>query len=470
MLFDNSINLLSREELIKEYIDDFNTSIERILMFTGEQYYTVNNDILTRKLYRYENNIPVVDIDKTNNKLAHGFMKILVDDKVNYLLTKPYTLTCRDDEYMKRVTDTLGKRFRKTLSRLGVQASNKGIGWLHPYINSSGEFKTMIVPSERVIALWSDNEREELEAIIYYEDQEYYEGKTKKTRTIIEYWTKENVDYYVMENNQVILNAEEYFEEDHLGHFKVNGKDESWQRVPFIPFRNNDMELPDIQFVKTLIDNYDLTRSDVANLLEDIKNIIMVLKGYDGEKLSDFMRDLNYYKAVKVDRDGGVDSIANTIDIQAAKEHYERLFKDINTFGQGVDKDPNTIGNAPSGVALSFLYSGLDLKCNDLEEWFKYGFEELLYFVNMYLNLTKQGDSKENIEIVFNRDIMVNESAAIADVKNSVGILSDYTVRSNHPWVRDIDEEEDRIAKESSREEQKGIPYKEQEGDLGGKE
>ncbi len=56
-----------------------------------------------------------------------------------------------------------------------------------------------------------------------------------------------------------------------------------WGKVPFIPFKNNDFELPDLQFVKTLVDNYDVTRSDVANLLEDIKNIIYALRGYGGE-------------------------------------------------------------------------------------------------------------------------------------------------------------------------------------------
>jgi SPP1 family phage portal protein len=230
----------------------------------------------------------------------------------------------------------------------------------------------------------------------------------------------------------------------------VDGQSASWGKVPYIPFKNNDFELPDLQFVKTLVDNYDLTRSDVANLLEDIKNIIYALKGYGGENLSDFMRDLAYYRAVKLDDDGGLDKVESTINIDAAKEHYEALKKDIFDFGQGVDKSSDKLGNSPSGIALKFIYSGLDMKCNGLEEWFKWGFEQLLYFVNVYLQVTKQPASDKEIEIVFNRDIAINESQAITDCVNSEGIISLETIISNHPWAKDVKEEMKRLEEEKA--------------------
>ncbi|MDQ4679442.1 phage portal protein, partial [Stenotrophomonas maltophilia group sp. RNC7] len=102
-LFNNSVNMLTKEELIKIYIDEFEASKERELMIKGENYYKVENDILDRKMIRYEDESPVEDETKTNNKLAHGFMKNLVDDKVNYLLVKPYTLNCEDEKYLKSV-------------------------------------------------------------------------------------------------------------------------------------------------------------------------------------------------------------------------------------------------------------------------------------------------------------------------------------------------------------------------------
>lgn len=455
VIFNNSINKLSKEELIKIYIDEFNTSKARKMMVKGENYYKAENDILSRTMYRYENEEKVVDKTKTNNKLAHGFMHNLVEDKVNYLLLKPYTMTCEDENHLKTVQDVLGKRFQKRLGQLGTEASNKGIAWLHPYINSNGEFKAMKIPSEQGIPLWVDNDHEELQAFIRYYDVEAYEGKEKKTVTKIEYHTPENIEYYVLQDGEVILDAEIYLDENNSydGHFKVNNEAMSWGRVPFIPFKNNDFELPDLQFIKTLIDSYDVSRSDVANLLEDIKNIIFALRGYGGENLSEFMRDLAYYRAVKLDEDGGLDKIESTINIEAAKEHYKTLKEDIFDFGQGVDENTDKIGNAPSGIALRFLYAGLDLKCNPVEEWFKWGFEQLLYFVNKYLKITKQKVSDKEITIVFNRDIAINESQAITDCQNSKGVISDKTIIANHPWVESVDDEINQIKEDNKSDE-----------------
>ncbi|SHH54743.1 phage portal protein, SPP1 family [Caloranaerobacter azorensis DSM 13643] len=453
LIFDNSVNMLTKEEIIKIFIDEFNASKERKMMLDGERYYRVENDILNRKMIRYEDEKPVIDETKTNNRLAHGFMHLLVDDKVNYLLSKPYTLTCDDEKYLEAVKQTLGKRFQKKLTQLGTEASNKGIAWLHVYIDGSGQFKTMKIPSEQCVPIWKDNDHEELQALIRYYDIEVYEGKEKKIVTKIEYWTSETVDYYVMENGEVILDSEMYLdgENNYDGHFKVNDEPGSWERVPFIPFKNNDYELPDLQFIKTLIDNYDLTRSDIANELEDIKNVIYVLKGYGGQDPSEFMRDLSYYRMIKVDADekAGVDKIETTINIEAAKEHYETLKKDIYDFGQGVDKSQDKLGNNPSGIALRFMYSGLDLKCNAMEDNFKWAFEQLIYFVNKYLEITKQPVSDKEIKIVFNRDIAINESQAIIDCQNSKGIISDKTIIANHPWVEDVDNEIEQIEKES---------------------
>ena len=459
MLFINNINQLTTAEIIKMYIDEFNVSTERQLMIKGEKYYKVENDILSRKMIRYENEVAVLDETKANNKLAHGFMHSLVEDKVNYLLVKPYTLKCDDETYLKAVEETLGDRFQKRFKQLGIEASNKGIGWLHIYIDQNGLFKTLKIPSEQDIPLWIDNDHEELQALIRYYVLETYEGKNKKLVTKIEYWTADNVEYFVKtDNGDVIVDSEMYLNDvdNYDGHFKVGDVAASWGIVPFIPFKNNDFELPDLQFVKNLVDNYDLTRSDVANLLEEVKNCVFVLKGYGGENKGEFVRDMAYSRAIKVEADehAGVDVLTPEINIEAAEKHFQQLKKDIFDFGQGVDKNSDKLGNSPSGIALKFIYSGLDLKCNALEDSFKWGFEQLLFFVNTYLNITKKANvSDKAINIVFNRDIAINESQTITDCQNSTQVISNKTIIANHPWVNDVEAELKQIEEEGKSQE-----------------
>jgi SPP1 family phage portal protein len=459
MEFRNDINILTTPELIKIEIDEFERSKERQLMIKGENYYKVENDILNRKMIRYENEKPVEDETKANHKLAHGFMHEHVEDKVNYLLSKPFTMECEDAKYLELVQDVLGKRYQHKLVQLGTECSNKGIAWSYEYIDEKGNKKSKKIPSEQCIPLWVDNDHEELQAMIRYYQVEVYEGKEKKYVTKIEYHLPDGVEYYEKtKDGDVILDAEKYLNAPDDGsillpHFTINNEPGSWERVPFVPWKNNDFELPDLQFVKTLIDEYDISRSDIGNLLEEIKDIVYALRGYGGESLSEFMRDLSYYKAIKLEEDGGLDKVEHTINIDAAEKHFQQLAKDIYRFGQAVDKSQDSLGNSPSGIALKFLYSGLDLKCNKLEDSFKWSFEQQLYFVNKYLEITRQTVSDKEISIVFNRDIAINESQAITDCQNSMGVISHQTIIENHPWTKDYDTEKARLDEEAKSQE-----------------
>jgi SPP1 family phage portal protein len=457
--FINNINELTTEELIKIYIDEWEASKERRLMISGEKYYIVENEeILSREMYRYENEKKVKDETKANHKLAHGFMHEFVDDKVNYLLVKPYTMACKDETYLKKVQEILGKRYQHRLAQLGTETSNKGIAWTYEYIDSKGNKRTMKVPAEQCIPWWTDNDHEELQAMIRYYQIENYEGKEKKYITKIEMHYPDGVEYYEKTSEgEIILDAEKYLSSSddssiRLPHFLIETESGSWDRVPFIPWKNNDLELPDLQFVKTLIDEYDISRSDVGNLLEEIKQIIYVLRGYGGESLSDFVRDLAYYHGIQVDADdnSGVDKLEHTVNIDAADKHYQQLLKDIYRFGQAVNKEQDKLGTAPSGKALEFLYSGLDLKCNAIEDSFKWSFEQQLYFINKYLEVTKDAVKPSDVEIgiVFNRDQAVNETEVITNCKNSKMIISNRTIVKNHPWVENLEEELKQIESE----------------------
>ena len=60
----------------------------------------------------------------------------------------------------------------------------------------------------------------------------------------------------------------------------------------------------------------------------------------------------------------------------------------------------------------------------------------------MYLQLTGQGDyEKTEVELVFNRDMAMNESEQIQNCTNSRGTISDKTIIAHHPYVSDVEEE-----------------------------
>lgn len=446
-------NALTDNKVVR-LISEFQTSPERQWMLTGERYYRVDNDINDRRITKKLSNGQVVEESyKANNKLAHAKYKNMVDEKIAYLLSKPVTYQTdtgdKKNTYIDLIKGILGKHFQYQLSSLGYEASNKGIGWLQVYIDEQGELKTMVIPSEQCIPLWKDRTHTELDTMIRVYPVTIWEYDTRKTVTNVEVWTEQGVTYYRLDGKLLILDYERSNDNGGpVAHYKADGSWYSWGKVPFIPFKNNRIETPDIKFVKSLVDGYDLSRSEAANYVEEVKNLIFILKGYGGEKISEFMQRLNEDRAIPIDdpEEGGVDTLTPQMDITALREHYEQLKRDLIEDGQSVDKDLDKFGSAPSGVALKFMYSGLDLKCNLMETEFRMGFELLLWFVDVYLGLTGRGDfTQVEVEILFNRDMTINESEMIQNCNNSKGTISDETIIAHHPYVTDAEDEMEKL-------------------------
>ncbi len=60
----------------------------------------------------------------------------------------------------------------------------------------------------------------------------------------------------------------------------------------------------------------------------------------------------------------------------------------------------------------------------------------------------KANFNEDDIDIIFNKDILINESQAIEDCQKSVGIISTETIVAQHPWVNDSKAELEKIKKE----------------------
>lgn len=440
------------EAEIRELINQFLQSPERKEMLIGERYYKVKNKILYRKIYKELSDGRKIELKyRANHKLAHATYKNMVDEKLQYLFAKPYTLQCEDEAYVENVKKALGKSFQSILYKLGYQASNKGTGWLHPYVTENGELKFKVFPSEQLCPIWTDSDHEELAAMIrIYTVQEWSNGAFRD-KTNIEIHKPEGPEFYVMDGDYLFAEERGWNElGEPVGYWSENGEEVTWEKVPFIPFKNNLVEMPDISFVRTLLDEYDLTRSEAANYIEDVKALIWILKGYSGTSVEEFFEKINDDRIIPLDggnADDGVETITPSVDVSALVAHYEQLKKDILEGGQAVNKDTDKMGSAPSGIALQFLYAGLDMKCNALETSFKEGFNQLLYFINKFYNIS---DPCEDLTLVLNRDIKVNETEKITNLNSSRPNISEKTYLAQHPYVSDVEKEMDAIKEETS--------------------
>lgn len=137
-------------------------------------------------------------------------------------------------------------------------------------------------------------------------------------------------------DNRITVRPDEYLNETE----RVNRVEHDFGRVPFIFFNNNSIQTADLIRYKGLIDAYDAVYNGFMNDLEDIQQVILVLKGYEGTELEDFW-DMIKSQVVKLGDDNdapgsGLDKLTIDIPVEARNTFLDRTFDDIFVKGQGL--------------------------------------------------------------------------------------------------------------------------------------
>lgn len=427
---------MSLAQIITEEIKEFNASEGYKVMVEAEQYYRNRTDVQNKT-----NDVA----NRSNTKIEHPILKKLVDQKANYLLSKPWTVETENKQYGNALNEVFGPVFRRKIKSLGKGAVKSGIAWLQPYFDE-GELVFMRIPSTELIPLWQDAEKTKLDAFIRFYDQVVYTGNRKQTITHAEFWFSGGVKWFITgpEGGATFMVDTSHGDESNdwtESHFAVGEKAYNWEAIPIVWLKYNEEELPLCYYIKDLIDDVNWQTSVTADVLRDVAKFIYILKNYGGQDLKEFIKDLKEHLAIKVETDGGVDKLQADLNIDAVMKFLDKQRRDIFDFAASVDtKDPD-LGNA-SGTAISFRYMDLESDCDSLGTELKDTFQHLKPFIDVYLQLTGKGDfTKQEFDIIFNTDMPVNETDVITNVRNSDGIISRRTQLQNHPWVKDVDQE-----------------------------
>lgn len=456
-------------DVVKELIKNYSVGHRRFTREskTAERYYENKNDILYGARKNREND-PLRNAD---NRIPRNFHGLLVNQKAAYMFSAPPLFDVGKESTNKQIADLLGDKYAKVCKDLCVKASNCKVAWLHYWQTDDGKWKYATIDPKQIIPIYSADLDRQLEAVLRnYKTRDSSDGKTIY---VWEYWTEDKCYVYKKKSGSISetglepYNLYEMADSSDQDMEQANEFKHDFGEVPFIPFYNNNIPTDDLTNVKPLIDAYDKVFSGFLNDLEDIQEIIFILTNYGGEDLKTFVNDLKKYKAIKVETDGtgsggGVEALTISIPIEAREKFLEITRKAIFEQGQGVDPDPQKFGNT-SGEALKYLYSLLELKAGLMETEFKVGFGQLIRAICRYL-----GAECKQITQTWTRTAIRSESELADIAAKSVGIISNKTIRKNHPWVENAEEEEKQIKREEEEEIQKTDPYQqvfENEGD-----
>lgn len=441
------------EAILCEELDLFHTSEKRREMITGERYYVGKHDILGRRKTivgpggreeecKHLQNSRVVD-----NQYAR-----VVDQKVSYLLGRPFTIASEQTEFLPALNALLGPDFMRKLRAVAEDALNCGIGWLHPYYDKRGTLRFRRIAPWEVIPFWADDAHTELErALRTYERPT---GGYEAADTMVEFFTPEGLHYFTRENGELRI------EGSVLPYFTCKQGDTEragvWSGVPLIPFRAGFREIPLIRRVKSLQDGINTMLSDFGDRMsEDAHRTVLVIRNFDGEDLGEFRRNLATFGAVKVRSEGGDGGGVDTLNVEINAGNFEAILnllkKALIENAKGFDVRDLTLTGSPNQMAIRSMYADMDLDASMMETEFRAAFRELFCFIAEHLERMGQpGLRPEGLEVIFNRDALINESERIENCRKSRGIISDESILYQHPWTSDVEREKERLKKEKT--------------------
>ncbi len=416
----------------------------------GERYYRGDHDILHKKRTALgeDGKLVVVNNLPNNRRVDNQYAK-MVDQKKNYLLGQPISFDCDDKEYVKQLKTVFNKKFQKTLKDLGEDCLNGGIAWLYPYY-SDNKLKFKKFPAYEILPFWKDTAHTELDMVVrFYLEEKPNAVSPHDVIQKVEIFTSNGIDFFTFENNRLVPDVEK----PHENYLTVKTGDDvqgyNWERIPLIAFKYNAKEIPLIKKCKNLQDAInDIISTFKNNMEEDARNTILILENYDGQNLGEFRRNLAEYGAVKVRSGDGARGDVRTLTIEVNSENYEAILKIFKKAlienCKGYDFSELHTGGSPNQMNIKSIYSDIDLDANDQETEFAASFEDLLWFVNKSLNIAEEKD----VNIIFNRDGVVNETEIMQMLVTAGVKISNRTLLAQVPFIDDIEDELKQVKKE----------------------
>lgn len=417
----------------------------------AERYYENDTDIKRADRGQPNKDKAPDPLRQADNRLSHRWHGLLTDQKAAYVATYPPLLDLGSKARNQQLQEALGDQWGRDFRRLAIHATNAGCAWLHVW-EEGGARKYSLVDYKQIIPLYSNGLQRKLTAVLRQYEEMDEQGESW---TVTEYWDdKECSAWRRKANASTPWQRNDCFELRDL----TTGADLGWDNVyphgmgevPFIPFPNNLLEKGDLRLMyKDIVDLYDRVSSGFANDIEDIQQMIFVLTNYGGESLSEFLGDLKRYKTIKVEDGGegaksGVSTLAIDIPVEARNSLLDRLRKDILVFGQGVDPDPNSLGDV-SGVGIRHKYGLLELKAGAMETEFRPGVAQLVRL------LLPDFPKNTPIRQTWTRNLIQNDLEQAQILGLLAGVTSQKTLDENNPLVDDAEEERKRREADEAR-------------------
>ena len=446
---------------IRYFMQEDSSSRKKRFAEIGQRYYEGEHDIKNFRMFYFNaDGILVEDETRSNIKISHPFFTELVDQAVQYMLSSDNPFIRSDlPELQDRLNEYFDEEFVAELQEVLTGTMSSGFSYMYAYMGEDKRLHFEHADSLGVVEVREKDTDDGCAYVIYW----YIDRIAKDNKEIkrIQVWDKDAVTYYVQDGDGDILldDSEKINPRPHVIYTKPNDNKTYYDNFGFIPFfrlDNNRKQVSGLKPIKDIIDDYDIMSCGLSNNLVDFDHPIHVVKGFQGDDLSELAQNLKTKKMIGTDPDGGVEVHTVEIPYEARQAKMSEDEKNIYRFGMGFNSAQIGDGNI-TNIVIKSRYALLDLKCNKLEIRLKRFLKQILKVVIDEINrVDESAYTIKDVWFDFQREIMTNASdnaqieltdaqkkqVVVGTFLNLVGTLDDETIIQKICEILDIDYEE----------------------------
>ena len=410
-------------EDIRRCIEEDTVSDRKKQAATGQRYYEADHDILKHRMFYYNaDGILVEDKARSNSRICHPFFTELVDQLAAYIVSfdeNPIQAKPTAEGLQEHLDEYFDDVFWGEIEKLISGTAAKGFDYLYGYKNAEDRLTFQYADGMGVVEVRQKDTDDGCEYVIYWYVDRI--GKENKKIKRIQVHDNAQITYYVQVDDGSITLDDDVELNPRPNVVWTDAKGHRYaDALGFIPFwrlDNNQKQQSGLKPIKGLIDDYDLMQCGLSNNLQDFDTPIHLVKGYEGDNLTELQQNIKTKKILGVSDTGGLDILTVDIPYQARKTKADEDEKNIYRFGMGFNSSQSGDGNI-TNVVIRSRYTLLDLKAGKLIKRLKAFLKGIIEVVLDEINTNNGTDYQyTDVKVDFQPVVPTNEQENAQNAK-----------------------------------------------------
>lgn len=372
----------------------------------------------------------IEDETKPCNKITVNQCYRVVQSYCGYLSGIPISYT--SDEDISDILEILKYNdYHKEDNQLLRDALIYGVAYELNYLDEEAQQRFVYLNPTEVIPIYKNDLGRELIAAIRIYSANDVENTSKY---YLDIYTDTEIKHYQTDmsySTMKLLSVEPHY----------------FGQVPVVVFELNQDRASIFAQIMDLQDAYNKLLSANVDDYEAFVDSYMFLKGLTADE--DELKNMKVNRILLLDEDSDAGYITKPDNSDGVKNLLDKIEDRIERIAQAPDFNDESFGNA-SGISIKYKLLGMENICSNIEANMRQALQKRLELICAIQKLTASEFIWRDVNIVFTRNIPVNEAEQAELVNKLRGLVSDKTLLSILKFVPDVDKELEMLAEQNS--------------------